>query len=228
MINLIKNNHLIFFFVQDFFKFECSYSHSRFGLGNYLHYSQVEYLFLYYLVLIFSLKTLQRISNSALKILYVSSPVSIQHYKKQNGQKNTTPITVNILKLKTALSLSPILQYVPIQFLMYYSKHWELYAFASDFWQNKILSCITNTLLYLIKKIILQNKLFRKYILKFFLSIVFFCEIYIYIHSVQWINHCISLRLCIFSSFRKFTIVATPNATYNIAWSQSIWRVLSP
>ena len=75
------------------------------GLGNYPQ-SQVEYLFLNYLVLIFSLKTLQRISNSALKILYVSSPVSIQHYKKQNGQKNTTPITVNILKLKTALSLS--------------------------------------------------------------------------------------------------------------------------
>ena len=75
------------------------------GLGNYPQ-SQVEYLFLNYLVLIFSLKTLQRIRNSALKILYVSSPVSIQHYKKQNGQKNTTPITVNILKLKTALSLS--------------------------------------------------------------------------------------------------------------------------
>ena len=114
MKNLIINNHLIFFFVQDFFKFECSYSHSRFGLGNYLQ-SQVEYLFLYYLVLIFSLKTLQRIRNSALKILYVSSPVSIQHYKKQNGQKNTTPITVNILKLKTALSLS-LLFYNTCQF----------------------------------------------------------------------------------------------------------------
>ena len=77
------------------------------GLGNYPQ-SQVEYLFLNYLVLIFSLKTLQRIRNSALKILYVSSPVSIQHYKKQNGQKNTTPLTVNILKLKTALSYSTI------------------------------------------------------------------------------------------------------------------------
>ena len=41
----------------------------------------------------FSIKTLQRISNSgALKMLYVSSPVSFQLYKKQNGQKNTTPI----------------------------------------------------------------------------------------------------------------------------------------
>ena len=74
----------------------------------------------------------------------------------------------------------------------------------------------------------MQNKLFRKYILKKFFLDSFFCEIYIYIHSVQWINHCISLRLCIFSSFRKFTIVATPDATYDIVWSQSIWRVLSP